>query len=41
MTYNVGLAGTQNNVIQGATTAFSVPAGTTTGGIVVNGTVVP
>jgi hypothetical protein len=41
MTYNVGLVGTQNNVIQGATTAFSVPAGTTTGGIVVNGTVVP
>ena len=41
MTYSVGLAGTQNNVIQGADTPFSVPASTTTGGILVNGTVVP
>jgi hypothetical protein len=41
MTYTVNLAGSQNNVIQGANTPFSVPAGTTTGGILVNGTVVP
>jgi len=40
-TYSVGLIGTQNNVIQGADTPFSVPASTTTGGILVNGTVVP
>lgn len=41
MTYSVGLSSTQNNTIQGADTPFSVPAGTTTGGIEVNGTVVP
>jgi hypothetical protein len=41
MTYTLNLAGSQNNVIQGADTPFSVPAGTTTGGIVVNGAVVP
>ena len=40
-TYTVNLAGSQNNVIQGADTPFAVPAGTTTGGILVNGTVVP
>ena len=41
MTYTVNLAGSQNTVIQGANTPFFVPAGTTTGGILVNGTVVP
>jgi Right handed beta helix region len=41
VTYSVGLAGTQNNVIQGADTPFSVPASTTMGGILVNGTGVP
>jgi hypothetical protein len=41
MSYSAGLASTQNNVIQGADTPFSVPAGTTTGGIEVNGAVVP
>jgi parallel beta helix pectate lyase-like protein len=40
MTYTVDLSGTTNNVIQGATTAFSAPAGTS-GTILVNGTVVP
>ena len=40
MTYTVNLSGTTNNVIQGATTAFSAPAGTS-GTILVNGTVVP
>ena len=41
MTYSPTLTGSQNNVIQGANTPFSVPSGTTTGGILVNGTVVP
>jgi hypothetical protein len=40
MTYSVNLSGTTNNVIQGATTAFSAPAGTV-GTILVNGTEVP
>jgi hypothetical protein len=41
MTYSPSLTGSQNNVIQGAGTPFSVPSGTMTGGILVNGTVVP
>ena len=41
MTYTAGLSGTQNNVISGADTPFSVPSGTTSGGFLVNGTVVP
>jgi hypothetical protein len=36
MTYTLNLAGSQNNVIQGADTPFSVPGETTTGGIVVS-----
>lgn len=41
MTYTPALAGTENNVIQGASTSFSVPNGTTSGSILVNGTMVP
>ena len=42
MTYTVNLSGRRtNNIIQGAATPFSVPAATTTGGILVNGAVMP
>jgi hypothetical protein len=41
MTYQVNLTGTQNNTVTGTATPFSVPASTTTGGILVNGAVVP
>jgi Right handed beta helix region len=41
VTYSPILSGTQNNVISGASTPFSIPSGTTSGGFLVNGTVVP
>jgi Right handed beta helix region len=41
MTYMVILSGTENNTVTGTATPFSVPASTTTGGILVNGAVVP
>ena len=41
VTYLVNLSGTQNNTVQGADTPFYVPAGTTTGQISVNGTLMP
>ena len=41
VTTMVNLAGTQNNVIQGAQTTFFVPTGTTTGQILINGTLMP
>jgi hypothetical protein len=41
VTTMVNLAGTQNNVIQGAQTPFFVPTGTTTGQILINGTLMP
>jgi hypothetical protein len=41
MTYMVNLQGTQNNSVTGTATPFSVPASTTTGGILVNGVSVP
>ena len=37
----LNLSGTQNNTIQGASTPFYVPSGTTTGEITVNGTTMP
>ena len=40
-TYYVTLQGTQNNVVQNATVPFSVPAGTTTGSILINNTPEP
>ena len=41
VTTMVNLAGTQNNVIQGAETPFFVPTGTTTGEILINGSLMP
>jgi hypothetical protein len=41
VTYKLNLTGTQNNSVTGTATPFSVPASTTTGGILVNGVVVP
>ncbi len=40
-TYFVTLQSSQNNVVHGADTIFSVPAGTTTGHIIINGFNVP
>jgi hypothetical protein len=40
-TYMPNLSSAANNTITGAATPFSVPASTTTGGILVNGTVMP
>jgi len=37
----LNLSGTQNNTIQGASTPFYVPSGTTTGEITVNGATMP
>jgi hypothetical protein len=41
VTYVPTLVGTQSNTIQGAVIPFSVPGGTTTGTILVNGTLMP
>jgi hypothetical protein len=41
MTFKVNLSGSQNNSVTGTATPFSVPAGTTTGSILVNGVAVP
>jgi hypothetical protein len=41
VTGTLQLHGTQNNGILNASTPFFVPIGTTTGGIIVNGSVVP
>jgi hypothetical protein len=41
VTGTIQLIGTQNNVITNANTPFFVPVGTTTGGIFVNGAIVP
>ena len=40
-TYMLNLSSAANNTISGAATPFSVPASTTTGGILINGTVMP
>lgn len=39
--YMIKLTSTENNIVAGTATPFSVPAFTTTGGIQVNGAVVP
>ncbi len=41
VTDTITLSGTQNNLVNGATTDFSAPIGTTTGQIFVNGVLVP
>jgi hypothetical protein len=41
MTFGVTLTSSQNNTVTGTSLPFSVPASTTTGGILVNGTVMP